>query len=1065
MKRIAVVFSVLLFFVAVPAFGQAPTASITGAVLDHSGAAIAGARIVATDIDTGVTHRTLSDQTGNYTLPSLPVGRYSVHVDATGFSTIDRTGLTLVIDQVARLDFTLRVGAVSQVVTVNANATQLETEQHSLGTVLNERQISQLPLNSRSFYTLAYLVPGVSPSADNSALGFRGGFDVAGAQEDSNNFMLDGFENNELQLGIPSFRPSVDAIQEFKVLTGLYGAQYGGDDGGQVVVTGKSGTNQFHGLLYEYLRNQVFDAKNYFDRTAKPDFKRSQFGGTLGGPIIRNKTFFFVNYEGLQFHQQVSALATVPTPAMLTGDFSSLPSSIQLKDPFTGAPVAGNNIATLPEWTTQAAIIGQALASYYPSPSTLTPAGSKPSNNYNFSALRPESANQFGVRIDQNFSASDSLYAEGNYYRDTSLEPHNTLCGNRTLPGFGCDSGFTSTLDGISETHIFSPRLLNTFRMAFNRDEQTRLGQDRNVNFISQYNIPNVFFNSPPSNGGLPQVSVAGYSVMGSPVNNPQDFVDNNFEWGDQLIWARGRQTLAFGADIRRDQDNYLDLLRSRGIFSFTASNGTPTTGYPLADLLLGLPSSATGEPYGPKVYDRTTAINAFVEDDWKVSPRLTLNLGLRWELQMPFTALHNQASTFVPALGQVVLAGTNGYGSNLIQYDYKLFEPRVGFAYSLSSKTVLRGGYGIYGNTTSTVAGFAGFFINPPMRVLEAVNSSIANPVLLSHPFPVTPASGTSTPNGIDYHWLTGYIQQYGLGVERQLSPNTLFGIDYFGSKGLHLPRVYNINQPPAQSAITSVSGVNALRPFPTFGNITWMDSEGISNYNSMQVKFQQRYSHGLTFLASYTYGRSLDNTIGVGGTAASSAPQDSYNLRAEYGPSDFNNQQRMTLSGVYELPFGRTRTWLKTGVPSLLAGGWQLSGIFSQFSGRPFTLYYSSNISNTFNFEDRPNIVGNPNAGPKSPTDWLNTTAIVTPPLGTFGNEGRNSMVGPGYADLDATLARVFAVRDRMRIEFRAEVFNLLNHPNFNLPNSTVDGGGFNTIGTAQDPREIQFALRLSF
>lgn len=1065
MRRVAPILASLFLCAASICFGQTPTATITGAVLDPSGTAIAGARIAATDIDTGVTHRTISDETGNYTLPSLPVGRYSVHVEATGFNGIDRTGLTLLVDQVARMNFTLQVGTVSKIVTVNANSTQLETEQHSYGTVLTERQVAELPLNSRSFYTLAYLVPGVSPSAYNSSLGYRGGFNVAGAPEDSNNFTLDGFENNQQQLGIPSFRPSVDAIQEFKVLTGLYGAQYGRDDGGQVVVTGKSGTNQYHGLVYEYLRNQLFDAKNYFNTSSKPDFKRNQFGGTFGGPIVRNKTFFFVNYEGLRFREQVSALTTVPVPAMLAGDFSSLPSSIRLKDPFTGAPVAGNDITKLPEWSTQAAIIGRALASYYPPPTRLTAVGSKPLNNYDFSALRPESANQFGVRVDQNFSSKDSLYAEGNYFNDTSVEPMNPLCGNRTLPGFGCDSGFTSTLSGISETHIFTPRLLNAFRMAFNRDEQTRLGQNRNVNFIGQYNIPNVFFNSPPDNGGLPQVVVAGYAVLGSAVNNPQDFVSNEFEWGDQLIWTRGRQTLTFGVDIRRNQGNYLDLLRSRGIFSFTASQGTPTTGYPLADLLLGLPSSATGEPYGPKVYFRTTAYNAFVEDDWKVSPRLTLNLGLRWELPGPFTSVNNQVSTFVPSLGQVVLAATNGYGSNLIQYDYKLFEPRVGFAYSLSSKTVLRGGYGIYGNTTSTVAGFAGMFINPPMRVLETVNSSIANPVLLSHPFPVTPASGTSTPNGVDSHFLTAYIEQYGLGVERQLSPNTLFDINYFGSRGVHLPSVININQPPAQSAITSVSGVNALRPFPTFGNITWLDSEGSSNYNSMQVRFQQRYSHGLTFLASYTYGRSLDDTIGVGGSSASSAPQNSYNLRGEYGPSDFNNQQRTTLSGVYELPFGRTRTWLKTGIPSLLAGGWQLSGIFSQFSGRPFTLYYSSNISNTLNFEDRPNIVGNPNAGPKTPSDWLNAGAIVMPPFGTFGNEGRNSMVGPGYADLDTTLARIFTVRERMRIEFRAEVFNLLNHPNFNLPSSTVNGGGFNTIGTAQDPREIQFALRLSF
>jgi hypothetical protein len=1057
----------LLLLTAACSFSQTPTGTISGQVRDPSGAVIAGAPIVATAGETGIAHKTQSDANGNYLLPLLPIGSYSLTVQAPGFQSVRRSGLILAVDQKMLVDFSLQIGSVSDVLRVEADSAQLSPEQASVGTVVDQQKLTELPLNSRSFYSLSFLVPGVVPPATNSYLGYRGGFNVAGAPENANNFVLDGFDNNNEQIGAPAFRPSIDAIQEFKVLTGLYSAEYGRNAGGQVVVTGKAGTNTFHGLLYEYLRNQVFDAKNYFTPPGyTPNFKRNQFGGTVGGPIKKDKTFFFFNYEGLRIHQQLSSLTTVPAPAMLTGDFSSILPATQLKDPFTGAAIPGNRLNSIAQWNTQASVIGRALAAYFPAPTSPTAAGIRPLNNYNFNALRTESANQYGLRLDHNFSPADSLYAEANYYKDPSVEPSNTLCGSRTIPGFGCNSELTFALFGISETHIFSPALLNNVRISYNRYEQVRIQQDATIDFVGTYNIPNVFKGAASGNLGLPQTSVTGFSTLGGPPNNPQDLVNNEFQWADQLLWTKGKHNLKFGVDIRRNQENVLSILTGRGSLSFTASTSAPTTGYALADLLLGLPTSTSNNPFAPKIYVRTSAFNGYVQDDWKIARRLTFNLGLRWELNTPFQARQNQQSSFSPASGQVIQAGQTGGDPNLIQYDFTKFLPRAGFAYSISDKTVFRGGYGIYANAATSFAGIGNLFYNAPMRNPQTFNSSTAAPLQLSNPFPANVSGGTNAPYGIDHDFSTAYIQQYGLGLQRQVTANLMVDVSYFGSKGTHLPNQININQPPAQSAVTATAAVNALRPFPAFGNIIWYQSQGYSNFNSLQAKIEKRYSSGLNLLVSYTYGKSLDDTPGFNGSNSSNAqPQNSRNLRAEYGPSDFDIRQRVAISAVYQLPFGRGKQLLTRGIGSALAGGWQLSSIFSANAGRPFTVYYSTNVSNTFNLRDRPNIVGDANAGPRSPTQWFNASAISTPPAGSFGNEGRNALTGPRYFNWDATLAREFKLRDRFLIKFRAEFFNVLNHPNFDLPGTTVSGAGYNTLVSAQDPRQLQLALRASF
>jgi carboxypeptidase family protein/TonB-dependent receptor-like protein len=1045
----------------VMAHAQTPTGSVTGLIEDSTGSAIGNASVVATNLDTMVTYKATASAGGVYVLPTLPIGRYSIRVTAQGFESNDRTGVTVAVDQHAELDFTLQTGSVSQTITVVADATQIEADTHSIGTVVDAQKIVQLPLNSRTFTNLAFIVPAVYPPVFNSSLGYRGGFNVAGASEASNTSIYDGFDNNNDQQSIPSYQPSVDAIAEFKVLTGMYDAEYGRDYGGQLVVTGKSGTNAFHGTLYEYLRNQVFDADNFFiGNGTKPYYKRSQFGATLGGPIRRNHTFFFFGFEGLRDREQVTAVGTVPEPAWLKGDLSSILPAHQLKNPFIGGNIANNNLAAIPQWTAQAAIVGRALAAYYPTPTNSNTFSSDvPVSNYNFNGARSETSNQWSLRVDQTFSQKDSMYGEYNFYQDTSVEPSNSLCGSRVLPGFGCYSDRPLSVAGGSETHIFKPNLLNTVRLGFNRYEQWRLQQDHNINFVGTYGLTNVFDTNLANNMGVPAATVTSFSEVGGPNNIPQDFVNNTYNLADQLIYIKGNQTIKIGFDFRRIQQNSLSISNGRGVFAFSASSSAPTTGFAFADLLLGYPTSTTNNPLAPKIYVRTSDIAPYFQDDWKFNPKVTLNLGIRWELQTPFISANNQLSNFNTANGTVILAAVNGQPRNIIQYDYSKFQPRVGFSYSANSKTVVRGGYGLYTGLLPTFSPIGNLYYNPPMRDPGTFQSTtvVASALTLADPFPSNAPAGTATVTGITPNFLTPYLQQFGLGMQRQVTANTLLDVSYYGSKGAHLQTQNNINQPPP-STLATAALVNATRPFPAYGSIVQYQSSAASDYNALEVKVEKRLSNGLNGLISYTYSKSLDDALAVN-------PQNSRNVAAEYGNSVFDARQRLVVSGLYQLPFGHNGYWIKSGPASWVVGGWEYTGIASVQTGHYLTPVYSANVSNTYNSEDRPNLVGNPNAGPKTVTDWFNINAFSKPATGTFGNAGRDIIEAPGYTDLDSTLARSFPLPRESNLQFRAEFFNVFNHPNFDPPNVTADSASFGAVPSAEAPRQMQFALRVTF
>ena len=621
----AVICPLLLF-----AKAQSPTGTIDGRIVDPQGAVVEGAEVTVTSASTNVAHAVKSNHDGLYTVPLLPPGTYSISVATPNFKTEQRSDVTLQIGQTISLDFGLSVGSASETVQVTSEEPITSTESAAVGQVIDNEKIVEIPLNGRQFYSLATLVPGVMPPVQNSGLSFRGGFNVAGQQETANYSTLDGFNNNDAGVSAPSVRPSVDDIQEFKIYTGTYEAEFGHAVGGQLVVTTKSGGNAYHGDLYEFIRNQLFDAKNFFTAPGfKPSLKRNNFGGTFGGPIKKDKLFFFFNYEGLRLRNQFTAATTVPTATQIGGNFTG---SAALKTPTGYNPLAVANNIINPAYLTASQLaaynVGKALLAFYPTDNT--PGG----GNYTFSAVNQENSNQYALRLDNNINAKNTVYATLNYFNDPVITPNNPLCSGALIPGFGCSVGLTTQLYGGGWTYVVSPNLINTVRGGYQRLRQPRLSLDANIPFDATYGIPAFFDPNVPNNQGVPFTSITGYATYGGPTNLPQDRGDSTYDYGDTVLYSKGAHSFKFGTEYTRTLANALIVNSGRGSFTFQGTY----TGNALADALLGLPSVATRAPTAPKYHARYTYIAGFAQDAWKVAPNLTVNYGLRWETFTPIT-------------------------------------------------------------------------------------------------------------------------------------------------------------------------------------------------------------------------------------------------------------------------------------------------------------------------------------------------------------------------------------------------------------------------------------------
>jgi len=1053
-----------VFMLAGACLAQDNTATVAGQVTDASGAGIAGAKVTAHNTQTGLDRSVTTNESANYSLPLLPIGTYEVSATKEGFKHVVETSIVLQVDQHARVDFKLPIGAATDSVQVTSDVPLTQTDSSSVGSVIDNQKVVELPLNGRQFYNLALLVPGVAPAAQGSILSFRGGFNVAGASELNNNFTLNGLDNNNQLLSAPAFRPSVDAIQEFKILTGVFPAEYGRNSGSQVIVTTKSGTNGFHGSAFEFLRNQVVDAENYFTpaNAAKPSFKQNQFGGTFGGPFIRNKTFFFASYEGTRYTQQITALTNVPTPAMVAGNFSGI--SKLITDPVTGQPFPGNII--LPSRISPA---GQYLASLYPTPTVPTPAGQLPANNYTFNQPQVDALNLGSLRVDHTFSLRDTVNVNFNDFEDNTLTQANTVCGSRVVPGFDCTVLLLARLGGFTETHIFSPNLINEVRFAYSEFQNPRATNDQTANFLQQFNIGGTRFDG-PARTGVPAVTVNGFATLGEPTNFPQVRTDNTFQLADSITWNRGRHSWKIGTDLRRFQSNGTIVGNGRGSYTFNAQSSAPTTGYSLADLLLGLPTSTARSPLSPRIYDRTGLYSGFLQDDWKLNEHLTFNIGLRYEYNLPTFEKYNTLSNFNPSTGNIDVAGANGVPRGLWNPNYRDIEPRFGFAWQplATSRTVVRGGYGIFYNSPSLNNVNSGpQQSNAPYVSSQGFNSSFALPITLANPYPAAAAgAGSLTLSAFNRHQPDPQLQQWNFNIQQELTRSMVLEVGYQGSKGTHLPLLYNINQPPP--GLGTVAQKQALRPYPQFGNITFLDAVGVSSYNGLLTKLQQRYSNGLSFLVSYTWGKSIDDTPGTpyNVVPSRSSAENPANFRLDRGLSGFDLRHRFVFSPVYELPFGKGKPYLNINrYLGWVAGGWEASGILTLQSGRPFAVLVSADNANVLGNVDRPNVIGNGNSRPKTVQQWINVSAFQLAPAGTLGNEGRNVLIGPSFKNLDVVLSRNFRVTEGLAAQFRVESFNVANHPNFLQPSQTFGVPGFGSITSAEAPRQVQFGLKIRF
>jgi hypothetical protein len=828
----------------------------------------------------------------------------------------------------------------------------------------------------------------------------------------------------------------VDSIQEFKIATNSYSAEYGRNAGGQVNVVTRSGSNAVHGFAYEYLRNRVLDASNSFDQGQKAKLIRNQFGAGTGGPVIKDRTFFFASFDALRGRQGFSQYGTVPTVAERQGDLSGLGSPVI--NPFTGAPFEGNRIPN----SSISPLAAKVLA-LYPLPNL--PGASQ---NYLGQPVERDTNTQFIARLDHRFNDSSQISLRYGYGKQDLFEPFAE--SSTQLPGFGdylYDSGHNALVDYVRN---FGASTVNSLTLGMNRAPRRILPQNYQTDVNKLWGVN--YLPTQARDFGYPAINVAGFSFAGDVTQVPIERASTTYQIADTVSMVRGSHGIKFGGDVRKIQDNgRLDLL-TRGSISFLGA----ISGSGISDLLLGYPTfTIQSQSDNPKT-QRTSSFDFFAQDDWKVSRKLSLNLGLRYEYNTPPIDPNNRMSAFSLATGQIAQVGTHGLSRSGFQPDKNNFGPRGGFAYALSSTTVVRGGYGIFYDSGILTANSAMYF-NPPYFNVYVFFPSATSLLTLNNPFPLNqgfvPPAGLST---LSPDIRTSYIQNWNLNVQHEFSGVGTLSVAYAGSKGTRLLRSLDLNQP-----LPGPGDVGSRSPYPQYSNIFFEESGANSEYHSLQISFNRRLTRGLTVLGAYTFSKSMDDTSAfLGDNADRNFPQNSHNYRAEHALSSFDMTHRAVVSYVYSLPF--RHPFLRN---------LQTAGIIVAQSGQPFTPILQSDNSNTGNTggtfgSDRPNVVGNPSISNPSAQKWFNTAAFAVPAKYTFGNAGRNILRGPGLATVDMSLSRKFDITDRAAVQVQAQAFNLFNRENLNLPNLFADDpSNFGKIFSAKAPRQVQLALRFSF
>ncbi len=1041
--------------------GQTQTATLRGTVLDPNDAVIPGASVKATNIATNESRIMVSDDAGSFVISSLAPGSYRVEIEAAGFARKAFTQVDLQVNQELRLDTRLEVGAIQDSPgDVYAPRPFLKQDSPALGTVIDKREITGLPLDGRNFYELSLLVPGAVPPAQGSAGSVRGdfAFSVNGAREDSNNFMLDGVYNVDPKLNTFAVRPPVDAIQEFETATSTYDAAFGRNPGAQVNVVLKSGTNELHGSLYEFHRNAALDARNFFapSTESKPKYIRNQFGFSLGGPIRKDKTFIFADYEGTRSREGVTRVTNVPTARERNGDFSQSLLGLP-RNPLTGQPFTGGIIPSFFQHPT-----GKAIAALYPLPNR-----SVPFANFVSSPTQRDDNDHFDARFDQALSDQTMLVARYSFGDRRYFEPF----GGPTLtavPGYGNEVPRRSQNALVGLTHVFSPTLVNDVRFGFNRVASAVNQENQGTSINRQVGMPELSGNS--RDFGLSFITVPGFSPLGHEGNNPQKTVTNSFQLVDTATYVRSRHLIKFGGDLRAVQQNGFRDVQSRGMIQFSPF---AYTGVAFADLLLGLPVVTGGARVDNAQHLRAKSYHFFVNDSYRLRPNLTLSGGLRYEYNTAPVDAFDRANLYDAATRSLVRVGTGGVPRGGYESDKNNFAPRVGLAWTISENTVVRAGYGVYYDTSPLAPGEALYF-NRPYFDFNLFFPLQGLPLTLSDPFPANfPFALPDSAQAIQRNLRTPYMQHWNFSVQQQLGRRRVLEVAYVGSKGTKLLTARDINQPLPSVLPPGLPFVP--RPVPQFDEINLIESRANSNYRSLQVRLQQRLSDGLALLGSYTWAKSIDDASNFFPSAGDpNYPQNSYDFNAERGRSNFDVRHRLSVSYIYDLPFGKGRKYLSgNGGWSTFLSGWQTAGIVTAQTGRPFTVALIREFDNSgtgfsalgFGANDRPNLVGDPQSGNSTPERWFNTAAFAFPPPGTFGNAGRNIVDGPGFQSVNASLIKNTNLTESVNLQLRAEVFNLFNHPNFNLPDNFLGSPTFGQITSARDPRHIQLGIKLLF
>ncbi len=1020
---------------------QTQQASLAGRVLDPSGRVVIGARVEAMEQATLRRQATAADEQGQYRFPLLPVGDYELQATAPGLRS-DPVTVRLSVGRRWRVDLALVLETERTRIEISDATPLLEPENTALGSVISRATIANLPLNAREFLQLALLSAGTLPAAPGSELSRQNnsGLHVGGAREASNNFLLDGVDNNDLYINRLVVSPPLDAVREFRLHAANYQAEYGRSGGAQINVVSQSGTNGLHGSVYNYLRNHALDARNFFDAPDQPipQFQRNQFGASLGGPVRRERTFFFGGYEGTRVRDGVTKTARVPGLAERNGDFSASP--FPVIDPFTQQPFPGNRIPA-----ERIHPISQGLASRWPAPN-------RPGAVQNLvSAPRGDLlVNQLYGRIDHYLSPRDALFARYNFSHDRGLEPFND--GNTNVPGFGSFVLNRGQNLVLSETHVFSPATVAELRFGFNRLRREVLQENIGNDVAGELGIAGV--SSDPLFSGFPAVNVGGFDSLADNTALPIVREDQTFHLIANLTHVRGRHTFKAGGEYRHFSDDGVQAFFGRGQMNFLGA----FTQNPAGDFLLGFPTFTIQTVFDNPFRQRASSWNGFLQDDWRITPRLTLNLGLRYEWNRPATDVEDRFMTFDPDARQLVQAGTGGVPRAGFRHDNNNFAPRIGLSWSPRSADdlVLRAGWGVFYDTTILEAN-SGLYFNPPFFDLRLFFPSQQGLLTLNDPFP-TGAGFTPPPTvfAMQPNFRTAYLQHGNVSLEKALPGRTVFRAAYVASKGTKLLRQRDINQPPPGDGPAF-----SRQPIPGFANVILFESAAASTYHSGQFSLERRFTGGLSFSLGYTISKSIDDASAFLPTDGDpSFPQNSRDLRAERGLSAFDQRHRFVMAASYTPPF--RNHWATK--------DWRFDLIAAMQSGAPLTPRLSFDNSNTGNTgaiagADRPDVIDDPHSGPSTPERFFNTDAFAIPAPFTFGNAGRNILAGPGSATIDVALGRAFRFGETARIDFRAEAFNLFNRPNFYLPGRIADQVGFGAIAAARSARQIQFSLRLGF